>query len=168
MSQPENIKPVITPEELALLIGPEKNGPPSGADPGFKYRNAFLLLVCSLQAARLLFFPAHTLASFGFPADMAEMTSYVQLRGWYVVVVTAVYVFSYVKDWYFPRVALVIATLAFAGLVSDTFNVYRFIVGPISPLIIFLVTLRVGAIYCLFMNSVRDNRAPPMPRHLFS
>ena len=168
MTVPENIEPVVTPEELALLLGPEKKGGPSGVDPGFKYRNAFLLVVSFGMVVRLLFFPSQALLSFGFPSSMENMSGYFQARGWYALVVTLVYIFSYVKDWHFSRVALIIASLAFAGLVSDFFNVYRFLIGPLTPSVILMVGLRIGAVYCLFMNAVRDNRAPPMPRNMFS
>ena len=51
------------------------------------------------------------------------MPSYFQARGFYVLVVAIVYIYSYVKDWHFPRVSLIITTLTFAGLVFDFFNV---------------------------------------------
>ena len=35
-------------------------------------------------------------------------------------------------------------------------------------LIVTTFLLRAGVVYCLFINSVRDNRAPAMPRHIFS
>ena len=150
------------------MLGPAGKGSPSGVDPAFKYRNAFLLVVSLSIVVRFLFFPTQALSSFGFPPSMVDMPGYFQLRGWYALVVSVIYLFSYVKDWYFARVALVVATLAFAGLVSDFFNVYRFIIGPTPPFIIFMVTLRLGAVYCLLMNSIRDNRAPPLPRTFFS
>jgi len=167
MSKSENIKPIVTPEELALLMGTTKKEP-SGVDSGFKYRNAFLLIVSFGMVVRLLFFPSQALLSFGFPPSMDNMAGYFQARGWYALVVSLVYLYSYLKDWYFSRVALIVATLAFAGLVSDFFNVYRFVIGPLTPSVIFMVALRIGAVYCMFMNSIRDNRAPPMPRHMFS
>ena len=98
---------------------------------------------------------------------MHDQSFNLQMRGFYTLAVATVYAFSYAKDWHFSRVALICATLSFASLVSDAFNIYSLAVGPMAPMIIFSILIRLGVIYCLFMNSVRDNLAPPLPRSFF-
>ena len=96
------------------------------------------------------------------------MSKYMQLRGIVVVSLFLIYSASYVKDWFFEKTSLVIATFTLSALVMDYLNIYTFIQGTLPPVMILGIFLRIGAIYCLFMNSMRDNRAPAMPRHLFS
>jgi hypothetical protein len=167
MNKPEKTHSIVTPHELWLLNGGVDRRQPSGVDAGFKYRNGFLMLAALYFITRLLFIPQLTLAPFIFPPDMRDLSFYLQMRGFYTLAVVAVYAFSYAKDWHFSRVALICATLSFASLVSDAFNIYSLTAGPISPLIIFSILIRFGVIYCLFMNSVRDNLAPPLPRSFF-
>jgi hypothetical protein len=168
MSEAEEKRPVVSPQELESLLGSQNLVHFSGVDKGFKYRNAFLLLVTLYFVTRLLFFPQQSLKPFNFTSQIGSLSSYIQMRGWYLLAIMFVYVYSYIKDWHFSRVALICASLSFANLLMDFFNIYSFIVGPIPPVIIVGVMLRMGIIYCLFMNSVRDNRAPAMPRTLFS
>jgi hypothetical protein len=167
MNKPEKTHSIVTPHELWLLNGGVDRRQPSGVDAGFKYRNGFLMLAALYFITRLLFFPQLTLASFALPPDTRDLSLHVQMRGFYTLAVAVIYAFSYAKDWHFSRVALICATLSFASLVSDAFNIYSLAAGPIAPLIIFSILVRLGVIYCLFMNSVRDNLAPPLPRSFF-
>ena len=167
MSKPEKTHSVVTPHELWLLSGGVDRRQPSGGDPGFKYRNGFLLLAAFYFITRLLFIPQLTLAPFAFLPDMRDLSFQMQMRGFYTLAVALIYAFSYAKDWHFSRVALICATLSFASLVSDAFNIYSLAAGPMAPVIVFSILIRLGVIYCLFMNSVRDNLAPPLPRSFF-
>ncbi len=160
--------PLVTQQELDELLGSDGRKQPSGVDRGFRYRNAYLLIVVLFFVIRLLFFPANTASPFNTPMNSLELSRYMQWRGIFVLALFFIYWASYVKDWFFEKTSLIIATFSLAALVMDFFNVYAFIQGTIPPTVIFGIFIRVGAIYCLFMNSIRDNRAPAMPRHLFS
>jgi amino acid transporter len=168
MTDIQKIHSVITPEEIAMLNGSGGKGRQSGVDRGFRYRHMVLVFIAVLILGRLLFFPDLLTVDFNLPESMGDMSSYFQLRGAFAFALSVIYVFSYVKDWHYSRVAMIISSLSFAGMVSDFFNIYRFIGGALPPVVLVLVFARCVVIYCLFMNSVRDNRAPPMPRHLFS
>jgi hypothetical protein len=168
MPDVEKPQSVVTPQELSLLMGSGKHGKTSGVDPFFKYRNLFLLVVAAYFVTRALFFPQHLLMPFNIPVESGTVSAYVQIRGLYALVVIFLYAYSYVKDWHFPRVALICASLSFASLMMDFFNIYSFVSGHIPPIVIFGVLIRLCVVYCMFMNSIRDNRAPAMPRTLFS
>ncbi len=167
MSKSEKTHSVVTPHELWLLSGGVDRNQPSGVDPGFKYRNGFLLLAAFYFITHLLFIPQLTLAPFALLADVRDLSFQMQMRGFYTLAVALIYAFSYAKDWHFSRVALICATLPFASLVSDAFNIYSLAAGPMAPVIVLSILIRLGVIYCLFMNSVRDNIAPPLPRSFF-
>ena len=168
MSDNEKIHSVVTPEEVAMLSGTGKKERPTGVDRGFRYRHMVMVFLFLIILTRLLFFPDLLKVDLRLPECMGDMSIYFQLRGAFAFALTVVYYFSYVKDWHYPQVAMIITSLSFAGLASDFFNIYRFIQGALPAVVILLVLARCVVIYCLFMNSVRDNRAPPMPRHFFS
>jgi hypothetical protein len=168
MTENQKTHSVITPEEIAMLNGVGKKMRPSGVDRGFRTRHALLSLLFLFFMTRLLLYPEKMQVVLSLPAYMGDMSSYFQLRGAFALVLAVIYYFSYVKDWYFSRVSLIIAALAFAGLTSDFFNIYRHVSGALPIVIIFIIAARCIVVYCLFMNSIRDNRAPPMPRHFFS
>ena len=167
MTKPEKTHSVVTPHELWLLSGGVDRRQPSGVDPGFKYRNGFLLVAAFYFITRLLFFPQLTLAPFSFLPGLRDLSFLMQMRGFYTLAVALIYAFSYAKDWHFSRVALICASLSLASLVSDAFNIYSLAAGPMAPMVVFSILIRLGVIYCLFMNSVRDNLAPPLPRSFF-
>jgi|LauGreDrversion4_2_1035121.scaffolds.fasta_scaffold07425_6 hypothetical protein len=49
----------------------------------------------------------------------------------------------------------------------DYLNVYQFMKDTPTQAIAALIGLRLGGIYCLFLNAVRARQAPPMPRRLW-
>lgn len=168
MTDDKKIHSEITPEEIAMLNGVGSKNLPSGVDRGFRIRHLIIVVLLSVILGRLLFFPGELKAELNLPAYMGDMSSYFQLRGGFALLMIGIYSYSYVKDWHFPRIAMIAAALSVAGLISDFFNIYRFIIGAMPTVALLLVLARCVVIYCLVINSVRDNRAPPMPRHFFS
>jgi hypothetical protein len=51
------------------------------------------------------------------PPELRELRPYLQYRGLFVVFVSTVYYFSYVRDWHFSRISLVLCTVGVTGLV---------------------------------------------------
>jgi hypothetical protein len=157
-------KPLITDAEMAQLLTPQERSLLKGADTGFKLRNRFLLLLVLFFAVKLLLFPEQTNRYLNIPPELRELRPYLQYRGLFVVFVSTVYYFSYVRDWHFSRISLVLCTVGFTGLVMDFFNVYSWVVGPLSPLVLAFIFVRLVGIYCLLMNALKADRAPPVPR----
>ena len=119
--------PLLSQAELAQLFGPAPKAPATGVDAGFRYRNAFMMLVVLVHVVRLLFFPDQIYTPFDLSASaMDQLPQYFQYRGLYVLLVAAVYCYSYTKDWYFDRVALVVFAMASSSLSADFFNIYAF------------------------------------------
>jgi len=161
--------PLLSQAELAQLFGPAPKAPATGVDAGFRYRNAFMLLVVMVHVVRLLFFPDQIYTPFDLSAAaMDQLPQYFQYRGLYVLLVAAVYCYSYTKDWYFDRVALVVFAMASSSLTADFFNIYAFIHSPIPAATLFFILVRVAVIACLLVNAIRANRAPARPCSVFS
>ena len=158
---------LISQEELELLMGGKK-GQASGVDTGFKYRNAYVLLVATMALVRSIFFPEIVQQQLNLIDSVGDITSYVQMRGFLLLVMSTVYFFSYIKDWHCEKISLVLAAFALVWLLADSFSFGRFGIGPMQPVMVGTFLLRAGAVYCLLMNSIRDDRAPAMPRTVFS
>jgi hypothetical protein len=168
MKKTEDAYSVVSPQELSMLNGRAKKIQASGVDTGFKYRHAYILAVALLLTARAIFYPEVVARQLQLVSSVGDVSGYVQLRGLIVIAVLFLYGLSYVKDWHCSKVSLVTAAFTFIWLVADSFSFGRFGVGPMQPVMVATFLLRAGVLYCLFINSVRDNRAPAMPRHIFS
>ena len=160
--------PLLTDEELTALLGTDNNATSSG-DAGFKYRNFFLLLVVVVQTIRLLFFPHLAASNFQTVAiDEQALYRYMTIRAFFVIAISAVYLFSYLKNWYFEKVALLYVGIAITALLMDYFNAYVYFNQQPEQWAVGLIAFRFIAIYCLFMNALRAREAPNMPRYLWS
>lgn len=160
-------KPIISEAEMAQLLTPQERKLLKGADPGFRLRHQFLLVVILFFTIRLMFFPEHMQLNLNISLDVRDLQPYFQYRGIFVLIVSTVYLLSYLRDWYFERVALFICAMSFTGLVMDFFNVYSWIEGPIPMSVLVLILLRIACTYVLLINAIRADRAPPLPRSIF-
>jgi hypothetical protein len=170
----------ISEEELMALLGPVPSqvlpAAPSvqmplasaGVDAWFKYRMIFLLAVVLSYIVKLLFFPALAAGNFDLSVSNSSLDRYFQFRAGFVILLTGVYTFSYLKDWQFERVSLVFLGVAVMALMLDYFNAYVYISQTPTQWIAGLIALRFLAIFCLLMNAMSARHAPPMPRRLWS
>ncbi len=161
--------PLVSQEELDSLSAWRAPAPVALTDRGFKYRMLFLLAVVVSYTVKLLFFPDIAASNYNIAAHgEGEMARYFHLRGWFLVFGTAVYLYAYLRDWHFEKIAIGFFAFALAALVMDYFNVYQFMKDTPTQAMTALIGLRLLAIYCLFMNAARAQRAPPMPRRIWS
>jgi hypothetical protein len=158
----------VSADELALLSGSAKKSQATGVDTWFKYRHAYILLVGILATGRAIFYPEVVARQLHLLSSVGDVSGYVQMRGLLSATLFILYWISYVKDWHSSKISLVMAAFSFVWLVADSFSFGRFGAGPMQPVMVATFLLRAGIVYCFFINSVRDNRAPAMPRHLFS
>jgi len=161
-------QPLVTDEELNALMG-EDVPAVSSTDTWFKYRNMFLLLVVTSQVIKLLFFSHLAIGNFELGAlDPQAFERYLVFRACFVVLISAFYLFSYLKNWYFEKVSLLYVGIAITALVMDYFNAYVYLSENPIQWINGLIALRFIAVFCLLMNALRATRAPSMPRYLWS
>lgn len=170
----------ISEEELLALLGPVPRQTTTvasaermpladvGVDVWFKYRMLFLLAVVVAYTSKLLFFPALAAVNFDLGAGTFSLDRYFQFRAGFVILISAVYLYSYLKDWHFERVSLVFLGVGVTALVLDYFNAYVYLSQTPTQWIAGLIALRFLAIFCLLMNAMSARHAPPMPRRLWS
>ena len=168
MSDIQKTHSTVSEEELRCLLGPAPvRTTLRGVDAHCKYRTAFLLFAAWYFLVLLLFFPQQTYSELNLPAGSPDMAQYLQNRGWYLLVLGAVYAYSYLRNWHYERIALVAFALSISGFVMDLVNFYNLIASALPPFVGFLMLLRVVFIGCLLVNALRASWAPAPPRHLW-
>lgn len=159
---------LITNEELNALMAPD-GGEPMSNGLGFKFRNLFLLALVSVQTIRLMFFRHVAVTQFQTEdLDVQALHRYMEMRGLFIMVISGIYLFSYLKDWYFEKVTLLYVGIAITALMMDYLNAYIYFTQQPVHLTLSLTALRLAAIYCLVMNAWYAKQAPAMPRTLWS
>jgi hypothetical protein len=140
-----------------------------GVNRYFKWRHAFLSLMGVLFLIRLLFFPDQILnLAVIFNNLGVDTHKYISFRVIYLIVGAGLYVESYLRNWFFPQIAMVAFALAMGGLVTDTLNFFAFYQGEFPQGIFLVVFLRVTVVVCMFYNAINVHRAPAMPRRWWS
>lgn len=148
---------------------PERTlGRDSGAllkyDRWFKYRMIFLLALVCAYLVKLIFFRDIALANFDIPADRVQwITTYINWRVCSAAVVTALYVFSYIRRWHFATISWVVTGIATMALISDYINVYSLVASEPPQWMFGMLALRVAAVGCLVINAINARRLPPRP-----
>jgi len=184
MSQTHPAHIRITEEELIALLGPLPGQTPpdestpvlserlrladSGVDSWFKYRMTFLLAVAMAYTGKLLFFPMLAVGNYDVGAGDEALASYFQYRAGFIILISALYIYSYLRDWYFEVVSLAFLGVGVAALMLDYFNAYVYLSQTPTQWVAGLIALRFLAIFCLLMNAMSARHAPSMPRRLWS
>ena len=159
---------LVTDEELSALMAAD-SGEPLSNGVGFKFRNLFLLALVSVQTVRLMFFRHVVVTQFQTEAlDAQTLHRYMEMRGLFIMVISGIYLFSYLKNWYFEKVALLYVGIAITALLMDYLNAYIYFNPQPVHLTVGLAAARLAAIYCLVMNAWYAKQAPAMPRTLWS
>ena len=176
MTQTPPKQTLVSEEELLALPSPPRRASPlarasvagAAVDVWFKYRMIFLLAVVVAYTGKLLFWPALATANFDLGDSHLSLDSYFRIRAGLVITITGIYLYSYLKDWHFEQVSLLVLGVSVTALVLDYFNAYVHLSQTPTQWITGLIALRFLAIFCLLMNAMSARHAPPMPRRLWS
>ena len=156
----------VSDEELRLLLSPAPVDKGAGIGNSFWYRNAFMLCLSIFQTVLLLVFPEEVFRAFGFPAGATDMARYLQMAGWFGVMMTVLYGYSYLWDWEFERVSLICFSVLLTNFWHDFFYIYNINVSvPWSVIVVTL--LRFLAVSFLFVNVIKARNAPPVHQRLW-
>ncbi len=137
-------------------------------DTWFKYRMVYLLAAVVTFTLKLLCYPGIETGQFDAASSTGTLELYLQYRASSVILISAIYGYSYLKDWYFERVALAILGVSVTALFVDYFNAYVHLSPAPSDWFALVIVLRFLAIFCLLLNAMNARYAPPMPRRLWS
>ena len=128
----------------------------------------FLLVFGVLIIIRNLFFPETVLEFTGQIKEEPAFLLLFQARAFLGAGMLSLYFYSYLKDWHFERVGYFVTGMISTVFIRDFLTHFMLSSNPLTILIIFDLVLR-GCIFgCFLLNALRDNRAPSMPRTLWS
>jgi hypothetical protein len=159
----------VSQSELDALRGTVNPLLRGGVDPFYKWRHAFLLLAIVIFVFRLIFYTEQALPLTSFLHLLGIDTfQYISFRVVYVVITCVLYAFSYLRDWFFPQVAMLVFALALGGFITDSLSFYVFYQNGLPAHALVFLAVRVLVVVALFYNAINVHRAPALPRHIFS
>ena len=156
----------VTDEELRLLLSPAPVDKDAGISNSFWYRNAFMLCLSIFQTVLLLVFPEEVFRAFGFPEGATDMANYLRMVGWFGVMITVLYGYSYLWGWEFERVSLICFSVLLTNFGHDFFYIYNINLA-VAPSVIVVTVLRFLAVSFLFVNVIKAKHAPPLHQRLW-
>ena len=140
-----------------------------GVDHFYKWRHAFFCVTIGIFLIHLVFYTERAVPLTSFLHLLGIDTSkYIGFRVVYVAITFALYVFSYLRDWFFPQVAMIIFGLALGGFITDCLSFYVTYQNGLPAYALAFLAVRVMVVVALFYNAMNVHRAPAMPRHFFS
>ena len=137
-------------------------------DTWFKYRMVYLFVAAVVFTLRWLFYPGLATLQFQAGDSVNTLEIYFQFRASFAILISSVYIYSYVKNWHFERVSVVILGLNVITLFMDYFNTYEYLAEVPKQWIFAMIVLRFLTVFCLLMNAMNARHAPKMPRRVWS
>lgn len=135
--------------------------PHKSVDKFFPIRFWVLFLLTLASCILLLFWTdAVVLRMTSEPAEMLRMGRFLYFRGWFLLIVLVLGLYSYLKNWY-P--AIVFGSLFLTGcmnFVSDLFNVYAEVIAHPSPRITVMMLVRLLALWFIYLTVKNSSRLP--------
>lgn len=145
---------VLSEDELKALLAADLDSVRAQNRLWFWIRSSFILCYLTAMLVGLAFFPERILAKFHLPAEMPKriIDDYLDLRVMTVIGATALYLFSYWRQWYFSYVALGAVLLAIGNLINDIFTLYIYARSDALLTIQIIIALRMVIVGLLVMN----------------
>lgn len=156
-------KPLVSAAELEALVQDWGAVPDHSIDKFFPVRFWYLFLVTFFYCIYLLFWTDSVASRMTTdPSELVRMTRFLYFRGWFLLIVLAVGLYSYLKNW-FP--AIVFSTLFIMGCVNfvfDMFNVYYEIMSNPTPRVTLMLIIRLIGLWFVYLSVKNSSRLPDL------
>lgn len=145
---------ILSEEELKALLAADLDAVRAQNRFWFWLRSGFVLVYIAAMVAALLLIPDRIFSKFDLPEQLvpAMTHEYVTLRLVTVLSMTALYLVSYWRNWYFPFVALAAVLIAIGNLINDFFSLYVFVKPEAMLTVQVIIAVRVFILVLLTMN----------------
>lgn len=145
---------LLSDDELKALLAADLDAVRAQNRRWFWLRSSFVLCYIAAMLAALILFPDKVLSKFQLPSEMPKriIDDYLDLRVMTVLGATALYLFSYWRQWYFSYVALTAVLLAIGNLINDVFTLYVYTRPEALLTIQIIIGVRLIIIGFLAMN----------------
>lgn len=153
--------PLVSAAELEALIA--NLGANSGAttDTWTPLRLWYLGLLVAGYVVALLLVP-HLLAQnlSTDPQEVMRLERFLYFRGWFLLIVFGIGLYSYLRDWYTAIVFSAFLVLGLVNLLFDLFTVYPERLANPTPSFTVLMGLRLLAVWCVYLTVRNASRLP--------
>lgn len=137
--------PLVSADELDALLRGRLGDRSETVDVFLPLRVWILLISVCIVTTRLLFFTDEVAAMYSKDQEAAAaLAPYLYFRGWYLVVVSLICVWSYSRSWYTGLVFGGLLLSSSVNFLFDAFSVYSFILTHPTPESTAMVLIRVA------------------------
>ena len=154
--------PLVSAAELEALLSGVGTDRATKVDVYFPMRMYFLVFVIGSWIIRLLFFTDGIAAQLTHSAETAaKLIPYLYFRGWFLVVVLFLGIYSYHNNWYPALVGGGFLLSSTVNFLFDSFSVYAEALSNPSGKVTLFLLLRFFAMYLVFLHFRNAGRLPP-------
>lgn len=155
-------RPLVSADELEALLSGTASGRASKVDVYFPLRMYFLVLVIGSWVVRLLFFTDEVSVQLTQSAEAAaKLVPYLYFRGWFLVLILCLGIYSYTHNWYPALVSGGLFLSATVNFLFDGFTVYAEALAHPSGKVTFFLLLRFLTMAVIFLQMRNAGRIPP-------
>jgi hypothetical protein len=157
-----SLKSTISAAELDELIKNWGISSPERIDRFFPVRFWLLVVIVGVFLYRLLFDTdrtAHFLST--DPQEIQRLMSFLYFRGWFILVMSIIYAYSYLKSRYFGIISFAIIIIVMVNFSFDLFGIYHDLFDKPPRQLTLLILIRFVAMYCIYCNLSNYQNLPP-------
>lgn len=159
--------PIVSAAELEALMAGWSTQSNREVDVYFPLRIWFLILICVTFAIGLLLSsPRMSIFLTSDPEMAKRLMPFLYFRGWFVVGVLAIGLYSYLKNWYPALMFGAMTLIGCINLVSDMFIIYPERLANPTASFTFLLMFRLLGLVSLFLCAKNSGRMPDRPDRL--
>ena len=157
----ERNTPLVSAAELEALIANLGARPDDAVDKWMPLRFWYLSAIVSVYAIVLLFWPHVVSQQLSMdPMEIARLEPFLYFRGWFLSIVLGVGMYAYLRSWYTAIVFSAFLVLGLGNFLFDLFTVYPEKLADPTPLFTFLLSLRLVALWCVYLTVRNASRLP--------
>ena len=154
-------KSIITAKELDELIKDWGVSSPDRIDKFFPVRFWALTAIVAIFAYRLLFDTENTARFLSSdPLEVKRLMSFLYFRGWFILVMTGIYLYSYLKSRYYGITSFAVLLLVIVNFAFDLVSVYHDLLDKPPRQLTLLIMIRLIAMFCLYLNLTHYQNLP--------
>lgn len=154
-------QPLVSAAELDALILEWGYNPNQSIDRFFPVRFWYLAALAFLNSMWLLFFTddiAKLMTS--DPTELVRMGRFLYFRGWFLMGVWAMGVYSYLRNWYTGIVFSSMFMVGCVNFVFDLFNIYAEALANPTPRITLMLIVRIVGLWFVYITVKNSSRMP--------
>ena len=153
--------PLVSAAELEALIanlGAHSDAPTDNWTP---WRFWYLGLLVAAYVVALLLAPQSLAQALSTdPLEVIRLERFLYFRGWFLLVVLGIGIYSYLRGWYTAIVFSAFLLLGLVNLLFDLFTVYPEKLANPTPTFTVLMALRLLAVWCVYLTVRNASRVP--------